>query len=149
MAKPHFVDNGCPVSRSAMSGSIRGFIGSCNNRRIEEPRVAAGFLRKEDPSPGQVAGDAGFERSISAGARRGLSIFSWQAGPWSSTPTAVFAGVVARSDRRGETLISTRTRNFKGRAGHADSYVYLASAATVAASALTGKITDPRGWEHE
>ena len=41
----------------------------------------------------------------------------------------------------GETLISTGTRNFKGRAGHRDSFVYLASAATVTASAITGEIT--------
>ncbi len=41
----------------------------------------------------------------------------------------------------GETLISTGTRNFKGRAGHKDSFVYLASAATVTASAVTGRIT--------
>ena len=40
----------------------------------------------------------------------------------------------------GETLISTGTRNFKGRAGHKDSFVYLASAATVAASAVKGEI---------
>ena len=40
----------------------------------------------------------------------------------------------------GETLISTGTRNFKGRAGHADSSVYLASAATVTASAIKGEI---------
>ena len=41
----------------------------------------------------------------------------------------------------GETLISTGTRNFKGRAGHKDSFVYLASAATVTASAIKGEIT--------
>ena len=40
----------------------------------------------------------------------------------------------------GETLISTGTRNFKGRAGHRDSFVYLASAATVTASAIKGEI---------
>ena len=40
-----------------------------------------------------------------------------------------------------EVLISTGTRNFKGRAGHPDSYVYLGSAATVTASAIAGKIT--------
>jgi len=50
-----------------------------------------------------------------------------------------FQGVIGE----GEVLISTGTRNFKGRAGHKDSKVYLASAATVAASAVAGKITGP------
>ena len=44
------------------------------------------------------------------------------------------------ADGEGETLISTGTRNFKGRAGHKDSFVYLASAATVTASAVKGEI---------
>jgi 3-isopropylmalate/(R)-2-methylmalate dehydratase large subunit len=46
----------------------------------------------------------------------------------------------------GETLISTGTRNFKGRAGSPNSFVYLGSAATVAASCLEGKIVDPRKY---
>lgn len=46
----------------------------------------------------------------------------------------------------GETLITTATRNFKGRAGSPNSFVYLGSAATVAASCIEGKITDPRNY---
>ena len=47
----------------------------------------------------------------------------------------------------GETLISTGTRNFKGRAGHRDSFVYLADAATVTASAIKGEITTGEIYE--
>ncbi|HHU83512.1 MAG TPA: 3-isopropylmalate dehydratase large subunit [Firmicutes bacterium] len=151
VAKPHFVDNGCPVSEISDVKIDQGFIGSCNNGRIEELRVAARILkgRKIHPQVRLLVTPASKEVYLQA-LKEGLVDIFVASGAMVLNPNcSVCWGGCQGVIGEGETLISTGTRNFKGRAGHADSYVYLASAATVAASALTGKITDPRGWEHE
>ena len=151
VAKPHFVDNGCPVSEIGDVKIDQGFIGSCNNGRIEELRVAARILkgRKIHPQVRLLVTPASKEVYLQA-LKEGLVDIFVASGAMVLNPNcSVCWGGCQGVIGEGETLISTGTRNFKGRAGHADSYVYLASAATVAASALTGRITDPREWEHE
>jgi len=147
VSKPHFVDNVVPVSE--LGAGIRVdqcFIGSCNNGRIEELRAAADILRGKkingrvklliSPASNEIYLKAIDEGLISALTESGAMILN----PNCSVCWGSCQGVIGD----GEVLVSTGTRNFKGRAGHVNSFAYLASAATVAASALTGVITDPR-----
>jgi 3-isopropylmalate/(R)-2-methylmalate dehydratase large subunit len=147
VAKPHFVDNTVPISQLGEEIKIsQGFIGSCNNGRIEELRIAAEILQGKkvnsqvklliSPASNDVYLQAINEGLIDVFTAFGAMVLN----PNCSVCWGGCQGVLGE----GETLVSTGTRNFKGRSGHADSYVYLASAATVAASAITGKITDPR-----
>lgn len=147
VAKPHFVDNTIPISQLGEEVRInQAFIGSCNNGRIEELRVAARILQRKKINSRiklfiSPASNAVYLQAINEGL---INIFT-DCGAMILNPNCSICwggcqGVLGED----ETLISTGTRNFKGRSGHANSYVYLASAAAVAASAVTGKITDPR-----
>lgn len=146
VARPHGVDNVVPVSEVGEVTIDQGFIGSCNNGRIEELRVAAQILRGQKVYPLvklliSPASKRVFKQALDEGL---IDIFLASGAIVLNPNCSVCWGGCQGVIGEGETLISTGTRNFKGRAGHADSSVYLASAATVAASALTGKITDPR-----
>ncbi|MDR3602612.1 MAG: 3-isopropylmalate dehydratase large subunit [Desulfosporosinus sp.] len=146
VARPHFVDNVVPVSKIGEVMIDQGFIGSCNNGRIEELRVAAQILKGQNVDPLvklfiSPASKEVFRQALDEGL---IDIFVASGAMVLNPNCSVCWGGCQGVIGEGETLISTGTRNFKGRAGHADSSVYLASAATVAASALTGKITDPR-----
>ncbi|MEJ2664844.1 MAG: aconitase/3-isopropylmalate dehydratase large subunit family protein, partial [Spirochaetia bacterium] len=150
-ARPHFVHNRAEVS-ALEKENIRidqGFIGSCNNGRIEELRVAAAILkgRKIKPEVRLIISPASRQVQLAA-MREGLTDIFLQAGAMVVNPNcSVCWGACQGVLGPGETLISTGTRNFKGRAGSPDSFVYLASAATVAASCLEGKIADPRKYD--
>jgi 3-isopropylmalate/(R)-2-methylmalate dehydratase large subunit len=146
VAKPHFVDNADLVSNLEEVKIDQCFIGSCNNGRIEELRVAAKILKdkKVNPNVKLLISPASQEVYLQA-INDGLIEIFVQSGAVVLNPNcSVCWGGCQGVIGEGETLLSTGTRNFKGRAGHADSFVYLASAATVAASAITGKITNPR-----
>ena len=143
VAKPHFVDNVCPAKEAAGVKIDEAFLGSCNNGRIEDLRVGAELLKDRKVHPlvrflVVPASQAVYQQALKEGL---LKIFM-EAGaaivmnPNCSVCWGSCQGVIGE----GETLISTGTRNFKGRAGHRDSFVYLASAATVTASAIKGEI---------
>ncbi|HEY3424217.1 MAG TPA: 3-isopropylmalate dehydratase large subunit [Negativicutes bacterium] len=147
VAIPHNVDNVVPVTELNEVKIDQAFIGSCNNGRIEELRVAAKILqgRKVAPYVKLLISPASKTVYLQA-LEEGLIDIFVESGAMVLNPNcSVCWGGCQGVIGEGETLISTGTRNFKGRAGHPNSSVYLASAATVAASALTGKITDPRG----
>ncbi len=143
VAKPHFVDNVVPVSECEGVKIDEAFLGSCNNGRIEDLRVGAEVIKGK-----HVADKVRFlvvpaSRAVYKQAlKEGLLDIFMEAGAMVMNPNcSVCWGACQGVIGEGETLISTGTRNFKGRAGHKDSFVYLASAATVTASAIKGYIT--------
>jgi 3-isopropylmalate/(R)-2-methylmalate dehydratase large subunit len=146
VAKPHTVDNVSPISEVAGTPIQQGFIGTCTNGRIEDLRIGAQILkgRKIDrntrlivaPASRQVMLQALQEGLIQTYVEAGAAVVTPGCGPCVGTHNGV------PSD--GENVISTANRNFKGRMGNNKAFVYLGSPATVAASVLTGKISDPR-----
>lgn len=143
VAKPHFVDNVVPAKECAGIKIDEAFIGSCNNGRIEDLRVAAAVLkgRKVHPLVRLLVVPASQTVYMQALQEGLMDIFMEAGAIVMNANCSVCWGSCQGVIGEGETLISTGTRNFKGRAGHPNSFVYLASAATVAASAVAGVIT--------
>jgi 3-isopropylmalate/(R)-2-methylmalate dehydratase large subunit len=146
VALPHAVDNVKPVSQVGEIPIDQCIIGSCTNARLEDLDAAAEVLkgRKIHPDVRLIVSPASAEVYRSA-MRGGLLEIFLDAGAIIQNPTCgacqgVHSGLLAS----GERCISTTNRNFQGRMGSPDAEVYLASPATVAASALAGKIADPR-----
>ena len=142
VAKPHFVDNVVPATECFGVKIDEAFIGSCNNGRIEDLRVAAAVLkgRKVHPLVRLLVVPASQTVYLQALQEGLMDIFMEAGAIVMNANCRVCWGSCQGVIGEGETLISTGTRNFKGRAGHKDSFVYLASAATVAASAVKGEI---------
>jgi len=148
VAMPHLPSNG-KVARDVKVQIDQAYLGSCTNGRIEDLRLAAEIMRgrKVHQDVRMVVVPASvkvFEQAMAEGL---LAEFS-RAGAFVSGPTCGAClgghmGILAP----GERCVSSTNRNFIGRMGHRDSEVYLAGPAVVAASAVTGRITDPRDLE--
>lgn len=143
VAKPHFVDNVVPATECEGVKIDEAFLGSCNNGRIEDLRAGAAVIKGKKVAPKVRFLVVPASRSVYKQAlNEGLLDIFMEAGAIVMNPNcSVCWGACQGVIGEGETLISTGTRNFKGRAGHKDSFVYLASAATVTASAIAGYIT--------
>ena len=142
VAKPHFVDNVVPAKECAGVKIDEAFLGSCNNGRLEDLRVGAEILKGKKVHPlvrflVVPASNAVYQAALEEGL---IDIFMEAGAIVMNANCSVCWGSCQGVIGEGETLISTGTRNFKGRAGHPDSFVYLASAATVTASAIKGVI---------
>ena len=147
VARPGTVSrNGLPVSRLGRQKVDQAFIGSCANGQLEDLEIAANVLRGKSVATGvrllvTPASQAVYREAM----RRGYLQDIADAGAvvTNSTCGACFGyhmGVVGP----GEVCITSSTRNFTGRMGSTDAEIFMASPATVAASAITGYITDPR-----
>lgn len=146
VAAPHNVDNVKSVATVAGTVVNEGLIGTCTNGRIEDLRIAARILKgkvvKKDfqlhiiPASGKILLQAIEEGLISIFIESGANVLTPSCGPCLGTGQGIPAN--------GHTVISTANRNFPGRMGNKEASIYLASPATVATSALTGVITDPR-----
>lgn len=142
VAKPHFVDNVVPATEAKDIKIDEAFLGSCNNGRIEDLRVGAKLLegRKVNPLVRFLvvpASKAVYEQALDEGL---IKTFMDAGAIVMNANCSVCWGSCQGVIGENEVLISTGTRNFKGRAGHPSASVYLASAATVTASAIKGEI---------
>ncbi len=149
IAYPSSVDNVKPVSEMSNVSVEQAFIGSCTNGRIEDLRLAAEILKDKMvkdgvrtlviPASQEVYRQAITEGLIEIFTDAGALVCGSTCGPCLGGHIGLLAP--------GETCVSTSNRNFVGRMGSKEASVYLASPATVAASAVTGRITDPRELE--
>jgi 3-isopropylmalate/(R)-2-methylmalate dehydratase large subunit len=149
VACPSSVDNVKPVSEVGNIPIEQAFIGSCTNGRIEDLRLAAQVVKgkriKDDvralviPASQEVYKQALNEGLIEIFTDAGAIVCGSACGPCLGGHIGLLAA--------NEACVSTSNRNFIGRMGSTQASVFLASPATVAASALTGKITDPRKLE--
>jgi 3-isopropylmalate dehydratase large subunit len=146
LAAPHKVDNVHPVSAFADVEIQQAFLGTCTNGRFEDLAVAAAILKGRRVAPGvRMVVTPASRRTYARALEAGVIATLVDAGVTVTTPgcgacAGIHQGVLAED----EICIASGSRNFLGRMGHRDAQVYLASAATVAASALAGRITDPR-----
>ena len=148
VACPHTVDNVKPVTAVEGKKFHQALIGTCTNGRLEDLAIAANILkgRKIHPQVRVLVLPASREIYLEALKKGVIEVLS-EAGcvilnPGCGPCLGAHEGILAP----GEVVLSTSNRNFKGRMGSRDSEIYLASPATVAASALEGKITDPRKY---
>ncbi|MBI4537206.1 MAG: 3-isopropylmalate dehydratase large subunit [candidate division NC10 bacterium] len=145
---PHRVDNVAPISAIGNIKIDQAFLGSCTNARTEDLEVAAGILEGRHihrdvrmlviPASWEVYTEAMRKGLMEIFIRAGALIGTPGCGPCCGTHQGILAG--------GERCIGSHNRNFKGRMGSNDAEVYLASPATVAASAIEGCIADPRTY---
>jgi 3-isopropylmalate/(R)-2-methylmalate dehydratase large subunit len=142
---PHLPDNTRTIDEVGEVKIDQVVIGSCTNGRMEDMRVTASILKgKQVARHLRVIIFPGTQKIYLQCINEGLAQIFVEAGAVFSTPTCGpclggHMGILAA----GERAIATTNRNFVGRMGHPESEVYLSSPAVAAASALTGKISNP------
>lgn len=148
VSAPHNPGNARPVSEIGHIPVNQAFLGSCTNGRLEDLEIAAEILKGRQVNPGVRLLVTPASRKVLIEANRtGLIQTLLEAGAH-ITPTGCgpcpggHMGLIGP----GEVCVSSTNRNFRGRMGSPESEVYLASPATVAASAIEGRVADPRNY---
>ncbi|MFA6216274.1 MAG: 3-isopropylmalate dehydratase large subunit [Candidatus Omnitrophota bacterium] len=142
---PHLPSNVKPASKLSTVKLDQVVIGSCTNGRITDIRVAAKILKGKKVKTGlRLIVIPATQKIYLQSVKEGLAEIFVKAGGIFSTPTCGpclggHMGILTV----GETCLATTNRNFIGRMGSPESFVYLSNPAVAAASAITGKITHP------
>lgn len=124
-----------------------GYLGSCASGRLEDLRIAAEVLRGRQVKPGFQLHVVPTSQAIMVqAAREGLIECLAEAGAFISSPTCDYCYGRIATMADGQRAVSTGTLNTPGRMGSVDSEIYLCNAAVVAASAIEGRIADPRPY---
>jgi 3-isopropylmalate/(R)-2-methylmalate dehydratase large subunit len=148
VAKPHTVDNTATAKELTGTKIQQVFIGTCTNGRLEDMEIVARILKGKQRHPDT--------RLVIVPASREILLAATQLGyiqtilmagglvlpPGCGACLGLHQGVIGD----GEVCLSTANRNFRGRMGSPEGLVYLSNPATAAVSAITGEITDPRGY---
>jgi 3-isopropylmalate/(R)-2-methylmalate dehydratase large subunit len=148
VAKPHAVDDVVPVGDVEGIPIQQAVLGTCTNGRIEDLAVAASILKGKRAAPGVRLLVTPASRSIYLEAiNKGIIATLVEAGAIIVPPSCGWCcGACNGVPGDDENVISTANRNFKGRMGNRNANIYLGSPATIAASALEGRITGPRKY---
>jgi 3-isopropylmalate/(R)-2-methylmalate dehydratase large subunit len=146
VAQPHAVDNVCDVVECANIPIHQAYLGSCTGGRISDLEIAAQILKGRKVAKGsRLLVSPGSWRVYREAMERGYLETFLSAGGRILAPTCgACVGLHSGCIAAGENCVSATNRNFKGRMGSYDSKLYLASPATVAASAVKGYLADPR-----
>lgn len=146
VAVPHQVDNAEYASKLNTIEIHQAFLGTCTNARLDDLKIAASIMKDKKVKDGVIflvapASAEIYQKALEMGiietlVKAGATILSCSCGPCLGKGQGIPAD--------GWNIVSTANRNFLGRMGNKNSFVYLSSPATVAASAIEGKITDPR-----
>jgi len=146
VAKPHTVDNVVPVSAVAGIKVQQVSIGTCTNGRLEDLKIAAKILKGQyrNLKTRLIISPASRDILLAATEAEYIQTFLEAGGivlpPGCGSCLGLHQGVLGD----GESCFSTANRNFKGRMGSPEAFIYLGSPATAAATAIRGEITDPR-----
>lgn len=145
IAIPHSPDHVVDIEQASGVKVNQAFIGSCTNSRLEDLHIAASILKGKQiaphvrliiaPASRKVLNEAMRDGTATILSEAGASFITSGCGPCVGTHQGVPGD--------GEVIISSTNRNFKGRMGNPNAQIYLGSPAVVAASALTGEITNP------
>jgi len=146
IACPHTVDNVKPIDQVAGLAVNQIVIGSCTNGRLDDLEIAAGILKGKKvaagtrmlvfPASTRIYLEAMKRGYLATLMEAGAVVMNSGCGPC----LGIHQGALADND----VALATTNRNFKGRMGNPKAEVYLCSPAVAAASAITGRITDPR-----
>ena len=146
ISAPHTVDNTLKAADVAGVKVQQVFIGTCTNGRIEDLRIAADILRghKRNHETRLIVTPASRSVYLQAAREGLLEVFvesgALVTGPGCGACVGVHGGILGD----GEVCLATQNRNFQGRMGNAEAFIYLGSPATAAATAIAGHIVDPR-----
>ncbi len=146
VARPHRLDDVVPVEEVEGTPFNKAFVGTCTNGRVEDLEIMAHILRgrRIHPDVNMLVVPASQAVYLEA-MKKGYLATLVEAGAAIDTPScAACAGIHTGVAGDGDVILSAGNRNMQGRMGSKKAEIYLTSPAVVAASALFGKITDPR-----
>jgi len=145
LAAPHSPAHGVPLAAHADTRIDVAYIGACTGAKLDDLRFAAQVLKGRRVASGVqfLVAPASLKDRAQAEAEGTMQILTDAGAVVLPSACGACAGY-GDSFAEGQTVISSTARNFKGRMGPPSTQVYLGSAYTVAASALRGRITDPR-----
>ncbi|HRR95197.1 MAG TPA: 3-isopropylmalate dehydratase large subunit [Candidatus Ratteibacteria bacterium] len=148
VAKPHTVDNVSDINEVEGIEIHQGFIGTCTNGRTSDFEIASKILKGKKIKKGvRLICTPGSRKIYLECLKNGYIDALLEAGAIITNPgCGPCVGTHQGIPSDNENVISTANRNFKGRMGNQNAFIYLSSPATVAASVIEGKITDPRKY---